>query len=229
MNQLGRMARPARPPAEGGRDRPEARHAARRARRRGARQARPEGARRERTGDGRREARRGHGLAGGPRGRGGRDPGPGRQAARQGGRERPRSRAPSPSRRCSGSADRPPPPAGPARRTTTGSIPSENARSMHGHPADQDGPPPGDAVRPPRKRRPRSGALFRLRADQSRSRVGWVMCGFLGLFGAITGRLVCLAVDAGRARGHPPLRRRHASRPPGPTSSTATARCWRPT
>ena len=57
---------------------------------------------------------------------------------------------------------------------------------------------PGEAPRaasPARARKAgRIRSLFRLRFDQSRSRVGWVMLGFCVLFCAITGRLVWFAV-----------------------------------
>ena len=131
------------------------------------------------------------------------------------------------------------------RPTVTGSVPAPAA----------DAPPTSQAERrarqvgraepmsataepmPPRRpSRGGAGSCARLlygrnvdRAAKARARVGLAILAFAAVYVVIAVRLVMFAVVAGQ-----PLRRTAASpatrsRPRGPTSSTATAKSWRPT
>ena len=73
-------------------------------------------------------------------------------------------------------------------------------------------------------------ALLYGKADRNakaRARIGLAIIAFAAIYGVIAGRLVLYAMtpDSHVARRGGGTR----WRPRGPTSSTATARCWRPT
>jgi len=105
-------------------------------------------------------------------------------------------------------------------------------------PHEIDAPPiapafPALAVAPPAEpwRRRMFGALMYGKADRhakARARIGLAIIAFLAIYGIIAGRLVLYAMTPD-GRGTAPLSAVMRSRPRGPTSSTATARCWRPT